>query len=70
MKVDDSTTAAALRDAFRLGIPRHFEQADRDAAAQTFAILAREGGQKLAGSSDTLAPGTFWMEFDPARWQQ
>ena len=70
MKVSDGNTAAALRDAYRLGIPRRFDQADREAAALTFAILAREGGEKLAGSSDTLAPGTFWPEFDPAQWQQ
>lgn len=70
MKVSDAGTAAALRDAYRLGIPRRFDEADRNAAAQTFAILAREGGEKLAGSSDTLAPGTFWTEFDPAQWQR
>ena len=70
MKVSDAGTAAALRDAYRLGVPRRFDAADREAAAQTFAILAREGGEKLAGSSDTLAPGTFWTEFDPAQWQR
>ena len=70
MKVSDRATAEALRDAWRRGIPRSFGAADREAAARTFAILAREGGEKLAGSSDTLAPGTFWTEFDPARWQQ
>ena len=70
MKVSDGETATALRDAYRQGIPRRFGEEDREAAARTFAILAREGGEKLAGSSDSLAPGTFWTEFDPARWQQ
>ena len=70
MKVSDAPTAAALRDAYRLGIPREFGKADREAAAQAFAILAREGGEKLVGSSHTLMPETFWTEFDPARWQQ
>ena len=70
MKVSDAATAAALRDAYRLGIPREFGEADRDAAAQAFSILAREGGEKLVGTSDTLMPGTFWTEFDPARWQE
>ena len=70
MKVSDTETAVALRDAYRLGIPRSFGQSDREAAARIFAILAREGGAKLVGSSDTLTPGTFWTEFDPARWQQ
>ena len=70
MKVSDATTAAALRDAYRRGIPREFGEADREAAARAFAILAREGGEKLVGASDTLMPGTFWTEFDPARWRR
>lgn len=70
MKVSDAATAAALRDAYRRGIPREFGEADREAAARAFAILAREGGGKLVGASDTLMPGTFWTEFDPARWRQ
>ena len=70
MKVSDATTAAALRDAYRLGIPRRFDEADREAAARAFAILAAEGGEKLVGASDTLDAGTFWTEFDPARWRQ
>ena len=70
MKVSDAATAVALRDAYRLGIPRRFGAADREAAARAFAILAAEGGEKLVGASDTLDPGTFWTDFDPARWQQ
>ena len=70
MKVSDAATAAALRDAYRLGIPRQFGEADREAAARAFAILAAEGGEKLVGASDSLDPGTFWTEFDPARWRQ
>ena len=70
MKTSDAATAAALRDAYRLGIPRRFDEADREAAARAFAILAAEGGEKLVGTSDTLMPGTFWTEFDPARWRQ
>ena len=70
MKVSDAATAAALRDAYRLGIPREFGGADREAAARAFAILAAEGGEKLVGASDTLDAGTFWTEFDPERWQE
>ena len=70
MKVSDPATAAALRDAWRAGVPRSFGAEDREAAARTFAILAHEGGAELVGSSNALTPGTFWTEFDPARWQR
>ena len=70
MKVSDAATATALRDAYRFGIPRAFDEADREAAARAYAILALEGGEKLVGSSDVLATGTFWIEFDPARWRE
>ena len=70
MKASDATTAAALRDAYRRGVPRGFGRKDREAAARAFAILAQEGGEKLVGSSDTLMPGTFWTEFDPAQWRE
>lgn len=70
MKVSDDATATALRDAYRRGIPRSFGEAEREAAARTFAILAREGGAKLVGPSNILTPGTFWTEFDPAQWRK
>ena len=70
MNVSDAATATALRDAYRRGIPRRFGAADREAAARVFAILAAEGGEKLVGASDTLDPGTFWAEFDPAQWRR
>ena len=68
MKISDPATAAALRDAWRAGVPRGFDEAAREAAARTFAILAREGGEELVGSSDALAPETFWTEFDLPGW--
>jgi NitT/TauT family transport system substrate-binding protein len=53
----------ALRDAFREGTPRRFGQAEIDAASAAFAILAREGGDELVGTSRQLSPGTFWDGF-------
>src|SRR5262245_41747785 len=53
----------ALRDAFREGTPRRFGQAEIDSATAAFAVLAREGGEELVGSSRQLSPGTFWDGF-------
>jgi NitT/TauT family transport system substrate-binding protein len=69
LKVKDDATATALRDAYRQGIPRRFDERDRESAAKVFAVLAREGGAKLVGSSDSLAPGTFWTEFELPSWR-
>jgi NitT/TauT family transport system substrate-binding protein len=59
----DPAVLRALRDAFREGTPRRFGQAEIDAAAAAFAILAREGGEELVGPSRQLSPGTFWDGF-------
>jgi NitT/TauT family transport system substrate-binding protein len=48
-----------LRDAYRSGIPRHWNAAEREAAARLYQLLAKIGGTTLVGSSPDLAPGTF-----------
>ncbi len=70
MKVSNPATAAALRDAYRAGVPRRFDARDHDAARRVFAVLAREGGTKLVGSSEQLTPGTFWTGFEVPSWSQ
>ena len=62
-KAKDDNTLMALRDGFRAGVPTQFGDAEVKVAEQVFAILAELGGEKLAGSSTTLAPGTFWAGF-------
>jgi len=62
-KAEDDEMLVAIRDAFREGIPKQFGAAERQAAERVFAILAREGGAELVGSSDALQPGTFWAGF-------
>lgn len=65
---DDDATADAMRDAYREGIPDGFGDAERAAAARTFAILAREGGRELVGESRELSPGTFWPHYQVPSW--
>ena len=69
LDADDDATAVSLREAYRAGIPRGFDDADRAAAAQVYAVLAREGGEELVGSSMELAPGTFWDGFELPAWR-
>jgi NitT/TauT family transport system substrate-binding protein len=59
-KAEDDITLYALRDAYRAGIPQRFSDEEIKAADAVFAILAREGGEKLVGKSDALSKGTFW----------
>lgn len=63
MKVEDSETRDALRDAWRSGIADCFDQGIVDSATRLFALLAKEGGKKLVGNQTSLAPGTFWTGY-------
>lgn len=63
MKAKNDLIFTTLKDAYRVGIPNCFGEAEKQAAASTFAILAKLGGKKLVGKSTGLAPGTFWKEF-------
>jgi len=64
-KAADDITLHALRDAYRAGIPQHFASQEIEAATAVYAILAREGGEKLTGKSQTLSQGTFWTATNP-----
>lgn len=63
MKAENDLIFTTLKDAFREGIPKCFGNEEKQAAASTFAILAKFGGSKLVGKSTELAPGTFWNEY-------
>ncbi len=67
-KAEDETGRAALRDAYRSGIPRSFGEAEIQAAREVFAVMASYGGDELTGGSKDLDPGTFWREFEIPTW--
>ncbi len=51
---------ARLRDAYRAGIVRDWGDAEKEAAARLYAIMAEIGGAALVGQAKTIPPGTFW----------
>ena len=63
LKARTPVIAAALRAAYRAGIPRRFGTAERTAARRLFAILKREAGTLLTGQVETLEDGVFWPGF-------
>ncbi len=56
-------TFIALRDSYRRGIVTSYDQADIDAAAQSFALMVQYGGVDLVGDDPEIAEGTFWDGF-------
>jgi NitT/TauT family transport system substrate-binding protein len=62
-KAKDDVTFAALRDAYRAGMPKSFGDEDVAASRRIFETLARHGGAKLVGEAKSLAPGTFWAKY-------
>jgi len=55
----DPAELVKLRDAYRDGIPRRWDAAEREAAARLYRLLAEIGGAALVGPSLELASGTF-----------
>ena len=51
---------AALRDAFREGIPSASANQDAQAAEDVYSVLVEFGGPQLVGDEKKLSPGTFW----------
>lgn len=56
----DDAELQRLKSWYRRGIPVHWGQAEQDAAAQLFQVLAEIGGPALVGPATSIAPGTFW----------
>ncbi|MEZ5453673.1 MAG: hypothetical protein R3E93_12790 [Thiothrix sp.] len=64
MKAEDDAIFTRLRDGFRAGIPTCFGDREKQAAANTFKILAETGGEKLLGAArPPLDNKVFWSGF-------
>lgn len=66
MKAADDAEFTALRDSFRAGIPQCFGDKEKQAANDTFNVLAATGGSELVGDAKTLNKGVFWADFSLA----
>jgi len=60
---DNDALFVNLRDDYRAGILRTYNDDTIAAAAASFAIMAEHGGSDLVGDSNEMAPGTFWSGY-------
>lgn len=60
---DNDALFTTLRDDYRAGILREFNDDTIAAAAASFAIMAEVGGARLVGDSSEMDPGTFWSGY-------
>ena len=57
---DDPATLTAMQIGFRAGIPERWNEAERRAAMDLYAILVGVGGERLVGQARFVEPNTFW----------
>ena len=60
---DNDTLFTTLRNDYRAGILREFNDGTIEAAAASFEIMSAVGGSKLVGDSTVMDPGTFWSGY-------
>ena len=60
----DKITFESLKKGYLAGMPKTFTINEKESAKKLFKVLAKEGGNKLVGTSKTLENGTFW-DFQP-----
>ena len=61
---DNDVLFEKLRDDYRAGILKEYNEETISAAAASFAIMAEIGGEDLVGDSTTMDPGTFWTGYN------
>lgn len=60
---DNDALFKQLRDDYRAGIVQHYIASDMDAAAESFAVMAKFGGSDVVGDVTDLADGTFYKGY-------
>ncbi|MDB5561823.1 MAG: sulfonate transporter substrate-bindinhypothetical proteinotein, partial [Hyphomicrobiales bacterium] len=60
---DDQKLFTAMRDAYREGIVKSYIPSKMDAAAESFALLAKFGGKDVVGDANALSDGTFYKGY-------
>ena len=60
---DNDALFTTLRDDYRAGILRSYNDDTIAAAAASFAIMAEHGGPDLVGDSTEMDSGTFWAGY-------
>ena len=59
-RAEDDQVFEALKEGYRAGVQRQFGMDELDALEKLYAIMAREGGDKLTGGADSLDRSLFW----------
>jgi NitT/TauT family transport system substrate-binding protein len=67
-KAANVETLAALRDAYRLGIPRRYDDKSIASAVSAYKLMAQLGGRKLTGGVKTPDPKVFWRGVTLPTW--
>jgi NitT/TauT family transport system substrate-binding protein len=60
-RAEDDQVFEALKEGYRAGVQRQFGIDELDALERLYAIMAREGGDKLTGGADILDRSLFWL---------
>ena len=63
-RADTDDMLLKLRDAYRMGIPKSFNNKTRLEMTRLYQILVLEGGKDLVGNVIKLPEGTFWANDD------
>lgn len=68
MNVKDTTSFEALKDGYKAGIIKTFDEKNLESSTKIFNILLQEGGEKLVGKSLSLDKETFWKFKSNKNW--